>query len=71
MNIGPKLLVVRTILQAVAAFCVAVPLASAQYGVPAETSAKYAGPVLGVLVVVTAAQNALEAWGGKRKEGRS
>jgi len=68
MNIGPKLRVVRTILQAVAAFCVAVPLASAQYGVPAETSAKYAGPVLGLLVVASAVQNAIEAVSARKKE---
>lgn len=65
---NPKLRVIRTVLQAVVAFCTALPLLSAQYGVPVQTSAKYAGPVLGLLVVASAVQNAIEAVSARKKE---
>lgn len=55
--------ILRTIAQVIVAVCAAVPAAVALLDISATTSAKIVGIAGAVVVLVTAAQNALEAKG--------
>lgn len=65
---GPLTRWIRTILQVLGALIVAVPTATAAAGISAMTSAKVVGVMGGIVIAVSAVQNALNSQRAKAKK---
>jgi hypothetical protein len=63
----PKKRAVRTLLQALAAVCVAIPTAVALLPISTELAAQVTGWAAGLVVVASAVQNAIEAKADARR----
>ena len=62
---GPHQRVVRTTLQAIVAFCLAVPTAIAAVGEPTSTTAWISGLLAAAVVLISAVQNSLDQRKGR------
>lgn len=67
----PKKRALRTLLQAIVATCVAIPAIVAKFNLPAETAAQITGIAAGLVVLVSALQNAFELKGESKPTDES